>query len=163
MSGIALPSLQTLSLLSSIAGATAVMIWRVRETRTPLSIRKIVIPPIGMATGLAMFLVPMFRVPLPFAIAAFVSGAVVLAWPLVRLSRLTCEHGQVMLPRSNAFLGTLAVLAVIRIAARGYFDTVMSVQQTASVFFLIALGMILRWRIGMYVEYRRLTEVAERG
>jgi len=35
----------------------------VRETRSPVSVKKIVVPPMGMATGFAMFLMPAFRVP----------------------------------------------------------------------------------------------------
>ncbi len=39
------------SALASLAGLAAVMVWRVREGRTAVTIRKIVIPPLGMATG----------------------------------------------------------------------------------------------------------------
>ena len=42
----------------------AVLAWRVREGRTAVTLRKIVIPPLGMATGFCMFLVPAFRIPL---------------------------------------------------------------------------------------------------
>ena len=65
-----------------------------------------------------------------------------------------------MLQRSNAFLAVLLVLAAVRIAARGYLDTVLTVQQTASLFFMLAFGMILRWRVQMLLEYRALTAPA---
>lgn len=149
--------LHILSLVTSIAGAGAVMVWRVRETRTPVTVKSILAPPLGMSTGLAMFLVPMFRVPITWAIAAFVSGAVLLAYPLLRTSKLAREGEGISMKRSNAFFGVIAVLAIIRIAARGYLDTVLTVQQTASLFFLIAFGMIVRWRTWMYFEYRGLT------
>ncbi len=32
----------------------------------------------------------------------------------------------------------------------------MSIQQTAALFFVLAFGMILRWRVSMLLEYRRL-------
>jgi membrane protein CcdC involved in cytochrome C biogenesis len=51
----------------------------------------------------------------------------------------------------------LLVLAAVRIAARGYLDTLLTVQQTAGLFFMLALGMILRWRVQMLLEYRALT------
>jgi membrane protein CcdC involved in cytochrome C biogenesis len=45
----------------------------------------------------------------------------------------------------------------VRILARGYLDQVISVEQTAALFFVLAFGMILRWRMSMFFEYRRLT------
>lgn len=148
-----MPYLKLLSLFSSIAGATAVMVWRVRETHSPVSPKKIVMPPMGMATGFGMFLAPAFRVPWSWAGAAFLTGALALAYPLLRTTRLVREGDVVMMQRSNAFFAILVVLAGIRIAARGYLDTVMSVQQTAGLFFVLAFGMILRWRTRMLFDY----------
>jgi membrane protein CcdC involved in cytochrome C biogenesis len=149
-----------ISLVSSIAGFAAVMAWRVREGRTAVTLRKIVIPPLGMATGFSMFLVPAFRVPLGWAAAAFGLGALVLAYPLLRTSRLDWDGDRVMMRRSSAFFFVVIALAVIRIAARSYLDQVINVQQTAGLFYVLAFGMILRWRMSMLMEYRRLTSVA---
>jgi len=151
------PSLKVLSLVSSIVGAAVVMLWRVSETRSPISARKILIPPMGMATGFAMFLVPVFRVPWTWAVDAFLLGALVFAYPLLRTSRLVRDGDHVMLQRSNAFLAVLLVLAGVRIGARGYFDQILSVQQTAGLFFILAFGMILRWRTRMFRQYRALS------
>ena len=151
---ISLP--HVLSLVSSIAGAIVVMFWRVQEGRTPVSSKKIIMPPIGMATGLAMFAIPMFRVPWLWAIVAFTVGAILLAYPLLKTSRLVLENDRIMMQRSNVFFGVLILLAIIRIGARGYLDTVLTVQQTAGLFFLLAFGMIVRWRTQMYFEYRAL-------
>jgi membrane protein CcdC involved in cytochrome C biogenesis len=152
--------LRLLSLISSIAGASAVMAWRMRETRTPVSVKKIVIPPLGMSTGLSMFAMPAFRVPWTWALAAFLMGALALAYPLMRTSRLVRDGDVVMMQRSNAFLAILIVLAGVRIAARGYLDTVVSVQQTAGLFFVLAFGMILRWRAQMLLDYRALVDAS---
>ena len=151
-----MPHLNVLSLISSIIGAVVVMAWRVRETRAPLSVKRIVIPPLGMATGFSMFVVPMFRVPWTWALGAFFLGVVALAYPLLRTSRLIRDGDVVMLQRSNTFLAVLIVLAGIRIAARGYLDTLLTVQQTAGLFFVLAFGMILRWRTQMFLDYRAL-------
>ena len=48
-------------------------------------------------------------------------------------------------------------MAGIRFFARGYFDHILTAQQTAGVFFILAFGMILIWRAKMLVDYRRLT------
>jgi len=146
-----------MSLMSSIAGFVAVMAWRIREGRTAVTIRKIVIPPLGMATGFCMFIAPAFRVPLVWAAVAFLTGALILAYPILRTSRLTLDGDAVMMRRSGAFFVILVVLAVVRMLARGYLDTVISVEQTAALFFVLAFGMILRWRASMFFEYRKLT------
>lgn len=151
-----MPHLNVLSLIGSIAGAIAVLMWRIRETRVPVSTKTIVIPPLGMATGFSMFIMPAFRVPWTWAIASFLTGVVALAYPLLRTSRLVDDGEVVMMKRSNAFLAVLIVLAGVRLAARSYFDAVLSVQQTAALFFVLAFGMIVRWRTQMFLEYRAL-------
>jgi membrane protein CcdC involved in cytochrome C biogenesis len=59
--------------------------------------------------------------------------------------------------RSSAFLVVILVLAAIRFLARGYFDTILSAQQTAALFFVLAFGMILRWRFKMFLDFKQLT------
>lgn len=134
----------------------AVLAWRLRETRTAVTQRKIVIPPLGMATGFCMFFVPAFRMPLMWAVAAFLIGYVALAYPLLLTTRLIRQGDAVMMQRSSAFLVVILVLAVIRFLARGYFDTILTAQQTAALFFVLAFGMILRWRVKMLIDFRKL-------
>ena len=136
------------------------MAWRVQEARGAVSVRKIVIPPLGMATGSFMFVVPAFRVPWTWAAIAFLTGAVALAYPLLLTSRLVRQGDVVMMQRSNAFFTVILALAAIRLIARGYLDTLLTMQQTGALFYLLAFGMILRWRTQMLFEYRKLTAAA---
>ena len=152
---VALPPIP--SILASAAGLIAVTMWRLREARSAVSLKKILIPPMGMATGFSMFVVPAFRVPWAWAGLAFVIGAVALAWPLLLTTRLERQGEAIMMKRSSAFLVVILVLAVIRFAARGYFDTILTTQQTAGVFFILAFGMIVIWRAKMLMDFRRLT------
>ena len=145
------------SILVSLAGLVAVTMWRLREARTAVSLKKIVIPPLGMATGFSMFLVPAFRIPWAWAGLAFAIGAVALAWPLLLTTRLERQGESIMMKRSSAFLAVILVLAAIRFAARGYFDTILTTQQTGGVFFILAFGMIVIWRAKMLMDFRRLT------
>jgi len=144
------------AILTSILGAVAVVLWRVREARSAISLKKIVIPPLGMATGFCMFLVPAFRVPWAWAAIAFLTGAIALAYPLLLTSRLVRQGDVVMMQRSNAFFSVIIALAAIRLLARGYLDTVLSIEQTGALFYLLAFGMIVRWRTQMLLEYRKL-------
>jgi membrane protein CcdC involved in cytochrome C biogenesis len=145
------------SIVISLAGLIAVTAWRLREVRTAVSLRKIIIPPLGMATGFCMFLVPAFRIPWAWAGIAFLSGAVVLAYPLLLTTRLIRVGDAIMMKRSSAFLIVLFVLAAIRFLARGYFDTILTVQQSAGLFFILAFGMIVRWRTKLLIDFRKLT------
>ena len=145
-----------LSLLASLVGAGGVLAWRVQEGRSAVTVRKIVIPPLGMATGFCMFVVPAFRIPWLWALAAFALGAIVLAYPLLRTSRLTRIGDAVMMHRSSAFFLVVIALAIVRIAAHSYFDSILTLEQTGGLFFILAFGMIVRWRLNMLLEYRRI-------
>jgi membrane protein CcdC involved in cytochrome C biogenesis len=145
------------SVLAAGAGAVVVIMWRLREARSAVSLRKIIIPPLGMATGFSMFVDSAFRVPWSWAGMAFLAGAMVLAWPLLLTTRLELQGETVRMRRSSAFLVVILVLAAIRLFARGYFDTILTTQQTAGIFFILAFGMIVIWRAKMLVDFRRLT------
>jgi len=149
--------LRELSLLASLVGASGVLVWRVQEGRSAVTTKKILIPPLGMATGFCMFLAPDFRLPLLWAMCAFLLGATVLAYPLLRTSRLVRDGNIIMMQRSNAFFLVVLVLAAIRVLAHSYLDKFVDVKQTAALFFVLAFGMILHWRLRMFFEYRRLT------
>jgi len=134
----------------------AILVWRVSETRSPVSTKKIVIPPLGMATGFCMFLVPAFRLPWQWAAVAFLVGALGLAYPLLRTTRLVREGDAVIMQRSAAFFSVIILLAAIRLLARGYLDRLLTVEQTGALLFVLAFGMIVRWRATMLIEYRKL-------
>ena len=111
-----------MSAIATLAGMAAVFVWRIREGRTAVTVRKILIPPLGMATGFCMFVVPGFRVPLMWAIPAFLIGAIALAWPLLATSRLERDGDAIMMQRSGAFFAVVIVLAAIRFVAHTYLD-----------------------------------------
>jgi membrane protein CcdC involved in cytochrome C biogenesis len=145
------------TVLASLVGAAAILVWRIHETTRPVTERSIVLPPLGMSTGFSMFLLPGFRVPWTWAVGAFVAGAVLLGYPLIKSSRLTRENGRIMIQRSRAFIAILLALVALRILLRDYVGHILPARQTAAVFFILAFGMILRWRAWMLGEYRKLS------
>ena len=70
----------------SLLGAAAVLTWRYRETSAPVTARSLLAPPLGMSTGLFMFLAPQTRVPFTWALIALLLGALVFSIPLARSS-----------------------------------------------------------------------------
>lgn len=147
-------------LAGPVAGGAVVYGWRLREVRRPLTARRIVAPPLGMATGLAMFWWPPFQVPLPWALAALALGATVFAEPLVRSARLERAPDGVRLRPSPAFALILLALLGVRLALREWIGAWGTPLQTAGLVYLLALGMIARWRAGMLRDYRRLARGA---
>jgi membrane protein CcdC involved in cytochrome C biogenesis len=148
--------MNTYLFISSLVGAAAVMAWRVRETTRPVTARKIVIPPLGMSTGFSMFIYPPFRISVWWALSAFLVGALVFSYPLIKSSKLTRIGNIVMLRRSPAFLWIILALFAIRFAARHYVEQIISPLQTGGLFFVLAFGMIVVWRVTMFIEYQRL-------
>lgn len=142
---------------AALAGAATVMAWRVHETRRPVSLPAILLPPLGMSTGFLMFLVPALRLPWSWAGLAFLAGALLFSWPLARSSRLQRSGDVIVMQRSRAFLAILLVLAAVRLALRGWIDQLISPLQTAALFFVLAFGMILVWRLRMLRAYLALT------
>ena len=151
------PAIRLILRVAPVFGGIAVLVWRVRETRVPVSRKAIVIPPLAMSSGFVMFISPMMRVSWWWALAAFFFGLLVLSWPLLRSTRLELRDGVVYMKRSRAFLLILLVLLGVRLALHDYIGHIVSPLQTASLFYLMAFGMIARWRLVMYRQYERIT------
>jgi len=142
---------------AALIGTLAILAWRVRESRRPVSLRSLIIPPLGMSTGFSMFAMPAFRIPWTWGLGAFALGALVFAYPLVSSPQLTIEDGLIMMRRSRWFLVVILGLAAVRLGLREYVSSIISVQQTAGLFFVLAFGMIVRSRTTLLLEYRHLT------
>lgn len=142
--------------MAAIVGGCVVLGWRIQETRRPLTLPRIIIPPLGMSTGLSMFLYPPTRVPLSWAFGAFAAGVLIFSVPLIRTTDFTIEEGQVYLTRSRAFLWVILLLIAVRTLMREYVDHILPPLKTGAVFYLLALGMILTWRLWMLMRFRNL-------
>ena len=140
-------STPVLTAIVSLGGLAGVLAWRVREGRAVVTLKKIVIPPLGMATGFSMFFYPPCRVPFLWSLAAFAIGAGIFAYPLLLTSDLHFHNGEIRMKRSSAFFAVIIVRVLVRWAARDYFDHFLSLEQTGAIFYLLAFGMIPRWRL----------------
>lgn len=103
-----------------------------------------------------MFLVPEMRIPWIWAIGAFLAGALALAEPIMRTSKLERQGDVILMRRSSGFFVILLGLLAVRLLLHEYIGHLVSVRQTASIFFVLAFGMILRWRVSMYLRLRAL-------
>ncbi|WP_067625534.1 CcdC family protein [Alicyclobacillus acidiphilus] len=141
----------------AIVFALTVIFIRIRAGKRPTSARKILIPPVAMSTGFLMYVFPFTREPIEYAIAAFLVGCV-FSYPLIATSKLYLAEDGVYLKRSKAFIYILLGLLVIRIVLHSVVERYVDVYQTGSLFFCLAFGMLVPWRIAMYAQYRRVVQ-----
>ncbi|MBJ6361572.1 cytochrome c biogenesis protein CcdC [Paenibacillus sp. MAHUQ-46] len=141
--------------MSLIAGC-ALIVLRIRAGRKPTTLRKIIMPPIGMATGFIMFALPAMHIPWVWGLSAWGTGVLIFAFPLVVTTRLERRQADIYVIRSKAFIFIMASLLLIRLGLHSVVEKYMTVPQTAALFFLLAFGMIVPWRLAMVSEYIRL-------
>lgn len=111
-------------------------------------------PPFFMATGFCMFISPQFRPDIVEAIGAFLVGCLFSIF-LIKTSRFEVREKQIYLKRSKAFIFILVGLLVIRTLMKVYVGGQVTLPVTSGLFFILAFGMILPWRVGMYFGYKK--------
>ena len=87
---------------------------------------------------------------------AIPGGALVFSIPLARSSTLTREGDTLVMKRSPLFLVLLLGLVAVRFALRSWIELYWSQLQTGALFFLLALGAVVRWRIDLIRQFRQL-------
>ena len=132
------------------------MFLRLRASNRPTTMRKIIIPPLGMSTGFLMFVVPITHVPWTWALIAFAAGATVFAYPLIRTSKLERIGDEIVLKRSKMFVFILLGLLIFRLLIHNAVESKVSIPQTGALFFVLAFGMIVVWRAAMLREFMKL-------
>jgi membrane protein CcdC involved in cytochrome C biogenesis len=148
-------TLELISSLMMLVGAFGIIIVRLKASGKPTNAKKILIPPLAMSTGFFMFFSQRTHDPLRYAALAFLVGCV-FSYPLILTSKMYVMKGEVYLKRSKWFIVILLVLVFLRMALHSYVEQYVNIYQTGSLFFILAYGMIIPWRISMYLEYRKL-------
>ncbi|MER2172369.1 MAG: cytochrome c biogenesis protein CcdC [Psychrobacillus psychrodurans] len=128
---------------------------RAKSAKRPASVKKILLPPMFMSTGALMFIFPYFRVNLMEFIEAIGVGmlfSIVLIWT----SKFEIREGEVYLKQSKAFIFILFGLLRVRIIGKIILSAPMSMVALSGMFWILAFGMIVPWRIAMYVQFKKL-------
>lgn len=146
-------TLQILSMVAIVFFASSVIIVRLQAAKRPTSARKIIIPPLGMSTGFLMFALPFMRIPWTFGVIAFMVGCL-FSIPLIITSRMETVDDHVYLKRSPAFILVLLALLAIRLLLHSFIEKFVTIPQTGAIFFILAFGMLLPWRVAMYVRFK---------
>lgn len=135
--------------------ATTMIFVRLKASQQPASVKKIILPPIFMSTGAFMFIFPVFRVSWSQVLEALVVGMIFSIF-LIKTSRFEIKDNEIYLIPSKAFVFILFGLLAVRLLAKTYLGTKVSLGETSGMFFLLAFGMIATWRIAMLIRYKKL-------
>ena len=128
---------------------------RAKAAKRPTSAKKILLPPLFMSTGAIMFVFPFFRVTEMQIIEALSVGilfSVVLIWT----SKFERKDGDIYLKQSKAFIFVLVGLLAIRIIAKFLLSSTIDIGSISGMFWILAFGMIVPWRIAMYMQFKKL-------
>ncbi|MGG3928285.1 cytochrome c biogenesis protein CcdC [Metabacillus fastidiosus] len=132
-----------------------VLFIRMKSAEKPATAKKIILPPIFMSTGALMFIHPMFRVTGMEFLEAFLLGMFFSIF-LIKTSNFEVRDNHIYLKRSKAFAFILIGLLLIRIVIKTYLSNSIDVGELGGMFWILAFGMIVPWRIAMYVSFRKL-------
>ena len=134
---------------------TFVYTMRAKASNKPIQAKKIILPPLFMSTGMLMFLFKEFQVPWTQVLEASLVG-VVFSMFLIYTTKFEVKGDGIYLKKSKAFLVILVGLLVIRMVGKIVLSNTIDVGELGGMFFILAFSMILPWRIGMLMKYKKL-------
>lgn len=143
------------SSIAAILMGFLVIFIRMKAQKRPVSGKKIILPPLFMSTGALMFILPEFRVTAGECLEALTVG-MVFSLLLIKTSKFEIRGSDIFLKRSKAFAFILIGLLLIRIVAKSILSVSIDYGELSGMFWILAFGMIVPWRIAMYVQYRKL-------
>ena len=143
------------STIMAIFMGSFAMFIRLRAQKKPVSAKKIMIPPFAMSTGALMFIFEEFRVG-PLQILEAVGIGLLFSVVLIVTSKFEMRDGAIYMKQSKAFPFILIGLLIFRIILKLVFAESFNIGELAGMFFLLAFAMILPWRIGMLIKFKKL-------
>lgn len=145
------------SIAVSLLMIVVVNLVRAKNTKKPVAAKKIILPPLFMATGGSMFILPMFRPTLPELISAVIMG-MLFSIILIKTSKFEVRGTEIYLQKSKLFLVALIGLVAVRMIGKVILADTIDIDpaQMSGMFFILAFSMILPWRIAMYIEFIRM-------
>ncbi|PFE06050.1 cytochrome c biogenesis protein CcdC [Bacillus cereus] len=148
-------SLAVLSSIIALCMAVGMMFLRLKSAKKPVTLKKIVLPPIFMSTGACMYFLPEFRLTSSEILEAVIVGLFFSIF-LIKTSKFEIRGQDIYLIPSKAFIFILVGLLAVRLGMKEYLSQSIDLGQLSGMFFLLAFAMIVSWRIGMYRSFIKL-------
>src|SRR5690625_89657 len=105
--------LVTLASIMAVFMGIGVIFVRQKASESPLTVKKILIPPVMMSTGALMFVFPYFRLTTTEILEAFIIG-LIFSVLLVITTKYEQKDDQLYVKPSKWFIGILLALLIIR-------------------------------------------------
>ena len=77
---------------------------------------------------------------------------------LIKTSKFEVKNNQIYMQRSKAFIFILVGLLIIRLIAKIILGATLNIGVLSGMFFILAFGMIVPWRLVMYLQYKKIKE-----
>lgn len=140
------------SIMAVFMGAGAIIV-RQRAAKRPLTMKKILIPPIMMSTGALMYVFPYFRLT-PVEIGESILMGALFSIVLVVTTKYEEKDGQLYVRQSKLFPLILVTLLILRIVLKSILSISISPGEIGGMFFLLAFVMIVIWRLSMFINLK---------
>lgn len=134
--------------------AIGMIFVRMKAANSPTSVKRIILPPLFMSTGALMFIFPYFRIEWIQVIEALGIGMLFSVF-LIMTSNFETKNGKVYLKPSKAFPIILVVLLLVRLGAKQILGQHIELGELAGMFYLLAFGMLVTWRLVMLFKFLR--------
>ena len=128
---------------------------RSKAVKRPASIKTIILPPLFMSTGALMFIFKEFRVP-PLQIIEAIGIGMLFSLILIRTTNFEIRNEEIYMKRSKAFVFILFGLLIIRLVGKLVLSNTIDVGELGGMFWILAFGMIVPWRIAMLFKFKKL-------
>lgn len=102
-----------------------------------------------------MFLHPYFRVT-PIEIAEALGVGILFSILLIKTTQFEIRDNEIYMKRSKAFAFILIGLLIARIILKLIVTSTVDIGETGGMFWILAFGMIVPWRIAMLFQYKKL-------
>ncbi|WP_373896251.1 CcdC family protein [Virgibacillus natechei] len=135
--------------------AGTMIVIRLKAAKRPASIKKIILPPLFMSTGALMFIFPAFQIRWIQVLEAVAVGIICSIF-LIKTSKFEIRDQAIYLIPSKAFAFILIGLLLFRIIFKLVIGSTISLGETSGMFFILAFGMIVTWRLSMLYKFVQL-------
>lgn len=143
------------STVMAVIMGTIMMTLRSKAAKKPANTKKIILPPLFMSTGALMFVFEFFRVP-PLQIIEALGVGLLFSTVLIWTSKFEVKDGDIYLKQSKAFVFILVGLLLVRLIGKLILSSTIDVGELSGMFWLLAFGMIVPWRIAMLLQFKKL-------
>ncbi|EUJ24828.1 hypothetical protein PGRAN_03015 [Listeria grandensis FSL F6-0971] len=128
-----------LSIIITLVFGVGVILIRMKASKEPATVKKIIIPPIMMSTGALMFVIPYFRVS-PAGILEAVLMGFVFSLILIWTTRFEIKHKYVFIKRTKSFPVILLSLLLIRLGIKYWISGSVDVGELSGMFWILAFA-----------------------